>query len=151
MTESKVSVAQRELLEVQKLHTQMLLAKEAVNVVVEQGLWVALMANMAAICQKVKKPSFVFEQRKQIIDIIRTLTKKELVGDILGIGGIPNPGYYLFGILKPLLHELEKTEYDGEGNKYYSQVDAIPMMVLVFEFPGLLKLLSSQLGEIVPG
>lgn len=151
MTESKVSVAQRELLDVQKLQTMMLMAKEVVNIVVEQGLWVALMVNMGAICQRVEQGTFVSRQRTQIIDVVRTLTKKSLVDDIFGIGGIPNPGYYMFGILKPLLKELEKTELDDNGVKYYSKVDPIPMMVLVFEFPGLLKLLSSQLGEIVPG
>lgn len=151
MTESKVSVAERELLEAQKIQTLLLTAKEGINFAVEQGLWIAFMINMAAICQRVEKGSFVSRQRTSIIDVLTTLTKKELVKDIFGIGGIPNPGYYMFGILKPLLTELKKSEIGDDGKEYYSRMDPIPMMVMTFEFPGLLKLVASQLGDIIPG
>ena len=142
------------MLEAQKYQTITLTAKEAVNTVVEQGLWVSLMINMAGICGKLYKDNdddfFLYEQRKMLIDVLETLTNKDLTGNILGFGKIPNPGYYLFGLLRPLLHELKRHEHEG-ALTYYKQVAPIPMMVLVFQFPGLLKLLSTQLGEILPG
>lgn len=150
MTESKVSVATRENMEAEKYFYYIQAVKMAINTAVEQGLWVAIMADMWAMSMEVEKSSFLGEQRKNLIELIDTLTKKSLVEGFLGIGNIPNPGYYIFRWLRPLKNELGKT-LSKDGKQYYAGMDPIPTMILVFVFPGALRLLVAQIGEIIPG
>ena len=160
MTESKISVSTRELQEAQKIQTWILSVKEIINTAVEQGLWVAIMIDMLGIAGRVKYGSFLGEQRRQLIKVLDKLSDKDLITNFLDIGNIPNPGYYIFGWLRPLKDELSKTsvvmESPGPGYgeypiKYYREVDPIPKIILVFVFPGALRLLAAQVGEIIPG
>ena len=129
-----------------------MIVKDGINVAVEQGLWVSLMVNMAAICQRVEQGTFVSRQRTALIEILETLTKNDFFEGIMDIGKIPNPAAFMFKLLRPVKTELSKTELDPDSGKtYYQRVDPIPMMILTFEFPGMLKLLASQLGDIIPG
>ena len=151
MTESKVSVANRELAEAQKLQTYILSIKEGVNTVVEQGLWIALMVDFAALSGKIyKKDIFLWEQRKQLAETIDYLTTKNI-----DTGGwlqdvIPNPGYYFFRYLRPLKTELNRKGHDEQGD-FYVELAPIPRMILIFVFPGVLRLLAAQIGQIIPG
>ena len=107
---------------------------------------------MAAICQRVEQGTFVSRQRTALIEILETLTKNDFFEGIMDIGKIPNPAAFMFKLLRPVKTELSKTELDPDSGKtYYQRVDPIPMMILTFEFPGMLKLLASQLGDIIPG
>lgn len=152
ITESKVSKAERELLEAQRIQTYILSVKDGVNTVVSEGLWIALMADFGAMSMQVRKDTFLYDQRKQAIELLEALTQKS-IADIAAFGlevRVPNPGFYLFAILKPLIKELKKKGMDAEG-EYYEQMEPIPMMIFTFMFPGLFKLIASQLGEIIPG
>ena len=160
MTESKVSVAQREKLEAEKLLMYVQAVKIGINTAVEQGLWVAIMVDMLAMSGEVPRDSFLGQQRKNLIELIDTLTKKDLIEGLLDKVSIPNPGYYIFRFLRPLKNELEKeiqVRVEGYVFPYpqvvrtYKEVDPIPRMILTFVFPGALKLLATQIGDIIPG
>lgn len=134
------------------IQTYILSVKEGINTAVEQGLWIALMADFGAMAQKVREDTFLYDQRKQAIELLEALTQKS-IADIAAFGlevRVPNPGFYLFAVLKPLIKELKKKGIDAVG-EYYEQLDPIPMMIFTFVFPGLFKLIASQLGELVPG
>lgn len=160
MTESKVSKATRENLDAEKYFYYIEAIKTAINTAVEQGLWIAIMVDMLGISGKVPKQSFLGKQRRNLIELLDALTKKDLIKNLFDIGNIPNPGYYIFRWLRPLKDELEKDEKVGEAIgphnivglvDYYSEMEPIPRMILVFVFPGALKLLAAQIGEIIPG
>lgn len=151
MTESKTSVSQRENLDAEKYFYYVQIARQAIDTAVEQGLWVAVMADMLAMSGRVERKSFLGEQRANLHTLMDTLTSKTMMDGFLGVGAVPNPGYYIFRWLRPLGNELGKTEYDEGGVQWYKAMDPIPRMLLVFVFPGALKLLAAQLGEILPG
>lgn len=152
MTESLVSKANREKLEAEKWFYYMEAVREGVNLAIEQGLWIAIMVDMAAISGDVPekdendKETFLWGQRYHIIKSLDFITKDKI--DMLV--NIPNPLMYLFRFMKPLKDELEKEIYI-DGKKYYRALDPIPRMICIFVLPGILKLIASQIGEIFPG
>ena len=154
MTESKQSVAQRGLAEAQKLQTYINSVKDVANTVVEQGLWIALSVDMFAISQKLYEDNnrehgtrFLFQQRKELLELLKWLTDKEI--SYGAIAKVPNPMAYIFRFMKPLRDELGLKGRD-EGGVYYQKMDPAPAMILIFVFPGMLRLLAQQIGEIIP-
>lgn len=151
MTESNANKAKRELAEAQKIQTYINSVKDGIDTAVEQGLWIALMVDFAAISGKIyiKEDEFLYEQRWRLAETIDYITKKNIeAGDFLP-AVIPNPGYYLFRYLRPLAIELKRKENDENG-QYFRPLDPIPRMILIFVFPGILRLLAKQIGEILP-
>jgi hypothetical protein len=111
----------------QKYQTWVLTAKEIINVMVSQGLWIAVMTNMAAISGRVRVDGFIGKQRKQLIKVMNVLTAEDLIkGPVFGVVKVPNPGFYVLGWLRPLKGELEKTEFGSVT-------------------------IDGQVGEIIPG
>ena len=159
MTESKLSVSQRELAEAQKLQTYILSIKDAVNCAVEQGLWITLSLNMFAITRKIYEDEnhFLYGQRYQLIKLLKALSapgdsgigQGKIISEILGVGGIPNPLLYMFQFLRPLTGEMERHGWD-DGRLYYAEMDPMPTLILTFTVPGLMRLLGQQMGEIIP-
>jgi hypothetical protein len=148
MTESNVNKAQRELAEAQKWQTYINTIKDGAETVVEQGLWVTLSFDMFAISRKIyeKEDHFLYKQRYELITLLKALTDKSIEG---GPVKLPNPGYYMFRMLRPLTGEMEKHGRDEKG-LYYEAMDPIPSMILAFTVPGVIRLLSSQIGDIIP-
>lgn len=111
------------------------------------------MADFGAVGMKNYKGTFLFKQRVQAIALLESLTKRSIeTVSLFGVKAvsIPNPGFYLFAMLQPLISELKKMGID-EGGEFYEQMDPIPLMILTFVFPGLFKLLAGQIGDIIPG
>jgi len=153
MTESKVSVATRENLEAEKYFYYMETIREAINLAVEQGLWIALMVDMFAISGKIYKhdeqgkETFLYQQRYHLAKSLDLLTADKIETFVK----IPNPLSYVFRFIKPLKNELDKHDVTEDGRWFYRNMDPIPKMILIFMLPGILKLLASQIGELIPG
>lgn len=146
MTESKISVAQREKLEAEKIFFYMEAVKQGIDIAIVQGMWIALMADMFAISQKIRKKDnrFIWEQRRKLVQMLDELTQDKVFGII------PNPGNMFFLFIKPLKGELERKGSDAEG-EFYEPLEPIPMLFLTFVFPGIIRVLVKQIGDIVPG
>lgn len=150
MTESLVSKANREKLEAEKYALFIEMAKEGINTAVEQGLWIMLMIDMGALTGQVDKTSFLGQQRKALAELMDVIAH----GKNFSVGPLEfkMPGLAVFGFFAgPMQRALEKTTYiEGKGD-VYTALDPIPRLMCTFMLPGMLKLVASQLGEIVPG
>lgn len=146
MTESLVSKANREKLEAEKWFFYMEAIKAGIDMVIVQGLWIALMADMFVIGSQVRKKDnyFVWEQRRKLIEMLDILTEDRMFGIL------PNPGSMFFLFVKPLKGALERKGADAEG-EYYEALKPIPLIILTFVLPGILRVIIKQLGQIVPG
>lgn len=119
MTESKVSVAERQKLEAEAAIYWTQVGKGIIDVAVEEGLWLALMIDMAAITGKIyhytydekgnKHGNFLWSQRYHMVETVRWFTNKQI--DVAGVLNVPNPLGHIFRFMEPLVDVLdEKVE-----------------------------------------
>jgi hypothetical protein len=138
------------------VQTVVLTSDRLIKVIVEEGLWLALMADLALVSGQLKpgKDDFLIAQRQAIIGTLNVLTAPNL-GEIpiLDIG-IGNPLAFLFGWLRPLKDLLETKEVieiePGKNINVWKALPPFERMLLVLMLPGLFRLIIKAIaGKIL--